>query len=110
MLRAFRTVLLVFLFMVPAHAEEDKTRLNARIEKANYCVTRDDCVYAGLECPFACVPYVNKNEAEELRKAAHEHAKKYGFCDQNCAPLSPPDCVNGRCAPGKGEWTKPHTE
>ncbi len=110
MLRFLTIVALVLSFLTPAHADVDKDALEARIEKANYCRTKEDCVNAGLECPFACVPYVNKNEVEELRKAAHEYAKKISFCDQDCAPFGVPECVEGRCVPGNGELFKPHSK
>ncbi len=59
-------ILILVLFSSGCKSREET--IKNEIEKANYCETNAECVYAGSKCPFGCFVYVNENEAERISK------------------------------------------
>jgi hypothetical protein len=78
--------------------------IRQKIQNANYCKTKEDCVTAWFECPFGCGAYINKNEEAALKKTIEEYLQKSNLrCDYQCAMRPAPDCINGHCTEPSGK-------
>jgi hypothetical protein len=42
----------------------NKLIIQSKINQANYCNIKSDCIDIGGKCPFGCYIYVNKEEAK----------------------------------------------
>ncbi len=73
-----------------------KSSIKNEIEKANYCDTKEDCVYAGGKCPFGCYVYVNKNEVNKIQNII---ASFKSNCIYDCMYCPEVECKNNKCEP-----------
>ena len=91
-----------------------KNQINVKINQANYCSTKEDCVEASFGCPFGCFTLVNKNFVQTaLKQLVAEYQ------DSNCAlskclyrcPSSPDEnslsCQNYKCVITEPQTNKP---
>ncbi len=72
--------------------EED--RINAEIDRANYCQTASDCEAVYAQCPFNCYAPVHKSQARRIEGLI---AGYRSTCAYSCIAIEGVDCVSGRC-------------
>ncbi|MGM0439305.1 MAG: hypothetical protein ACQEP3_02640 [Patescibacteria group bacterium] len=65
-----------------------------KLEKANYCEVKEDCVNLGDKCPFGCYIYVNENEEKEMKKLLDSFESK---CVYGCEQCLEVECASGKC-------------
>ncbi len=84
----------VSLFLVSCSNAE--SRIKSEINKANYCITKEDCVNIGSKCPFDCYIYVNQREAERIKAMVDSYESK---CVYDCIYCYDVACLDGKCKP-----------
>lgn len=85
-------ILLVSLFIFM----RSEYYIKYEIKKANYCDTKDDCVFAGGGCPFGCYIYVNKNERDRIKNLVESFNSK---CVYGCLYCPDFECKDNKCEP-----------
>ncbi len=78
-----------------------------KIEKANYCVTKDDCALVWSKCPFGCYVYVNKTKKEEIKNLINNF---HDSCLYNCKENHKVECVKNKCEISYFKKEKPKLE
>ncbi len=78
-----------------------------KIEKANYCVTKDDCALVWSKCLFGCYVYVNKSKKEEITKLINNF---HDSCLYDCKENHKVECVKNKCEVSYLEKEKPKLE
>ena len=84
-------VILIILFLTPSLSEE---YIRNRIDKANYCNTKDDCERVNSKCPFGCHIFVNKNEVDGINRLINLYPRT---CLYRCRVLKDFDCIDNKC-------------
>lgn len=87
--------LLIFV-LITLSCSKSESYIKSKIEEANYCNTKEDCVNVGNKCPFGCYVYVNKNEADKISNLVNSYKSN---CIYACIPCLDVECKNNRCEP-----------
>ena len=86
----FIIVLATFFFL----SKPSEKNINNEIERANYCVTKDDCARVSGKCPFGCNVFVNKNEADKINSLINS---VQSACEYKCAISNGASCIDKKC-------------
>ncbi len=86
-------VLALYFIISPKLSEN---YIKGEIEEANYCDVAEDCVNAGMKCPFGCYNYVNVNEVERIKDLIGSFPSN---CEYMCGYCSNVRCIDNKCVP-----------
>ena len=91
-MRPLLLAILVLPLLTACAGEE--ARIRSAINDANYCETKDDCVFIGAKCPFDCYIYVNTAEADRIKEMVDGYAST---CQYSCVQSFGVECRNKVC-------------
>lgn len=81
----------IFIYKFPL-----KIYVDWRLNEANYCEVKEDCINLGSKCPFGCYIYVNSEEEEKMNNLLNSFESK---CIYGCEQCLDVECVSGECQP-----------
>jgi len=72
----------------------NKLIIQSKINQANYCNIKSDCIDIGGKCPFGCYIYVNKEEAKKMFNLVDSYNSN---CVYGCLSCQEVECINQKC-------------
>lgn len=73
-------------------------RIFEQLDKYNTCNVTADCVKITGECPFECMPYVHKDNADVAQSMMNKYMKN-PKCMYDCLETPNPVCIKNKCVP-----------
>src|SRR3989344_263583 len=94
--------ILAFVFAGQQKAQLTEQQIKSEIEKANYCITSEDCAPISYACPFDCNVFVNQKESARISTMLYSFVpteQNSKMCSMIGACIEPMrvDCKNNRC-------------